>query len=63
MPHIALAFWKFGSFHRLMVPFPLGSTASLPCKMPLLLLGIIGLAAALLEFEVILLITVRSSKI
>jgi hypothetical protein len=41
----------FGRFRRFPVPFPLSSTAPLPCKTPLLLLGIIGLAAALLEFE------------
>ena len=42
---------KFSCFHSLPIPFPLSSLAPLPCKTPLLLLGIIGLAATLLEFE------------
>jgi hypothetical protein len=41
----------FGRFRSFLVPFLLSSTAPLPCKTPLLLLGIIGLAATLLEFE------------
>jgi len=41
----------FSRFCSLMIPFLFGSMAALPCKTPLLLLGIIGLAATLLEFE------------
>jgi hypothetical protein len=40
-----------GHFHGFPFPFPLSSTAPLPCKTPLLLLGIVGLTAALLEIE------------
>ena len=46
-----LAGGKLGGLSSLPLPFPLRSTASLPCKTPLLLLGIIGLAATLLEIE------------
>jgi hypothetical protein len=38
-------------FRSFPFPFSLSSTAPLPCKTPFLLLGIVGLAAALLEFE------------
>jgi hypothetical protein len=48
---LSLARGKFGHFRSFPFPFAFRSTASLPCKMPLLLLGIIGLVAALLEFE------------
>ena len=39
---------RLGSFP---IPLSLRRTAPLPCKTPLLLLGIIGLVATLLEFE------------
>jgi len=42
---------SFGNFCLLMNLFLLSSTAVLPCKMPLLLLGIVGLAATLLDFK------------
>jgi hypothetical protein len=42
---------SLGHFHSLTVPFLFSSTAALLCKTPLLLLRIIGLAAALLEIE------------
>jgi hypothetical protein len=42
---------KLSSFRRFTNPFPLSSTAPFPCKTPLLLLGIVGLATALLEIE------------
>ena len=42
---------KFSHFRSLTLPFLLSGSAPLPCKTPLLLLGIIGLAATLLEFE------------
>ena len=48
---LALMGRESGCFHSLSIPFPLSHSAPLPCKTPLLLLGIIGLAAALLEFE------------
>ena len=42
---------EFSSLGHLMIPFMLSSTAPLPCKTLLLLLGVIGLAATLLEIE------------
>jgi hypothetical protein len=39
----------FSHLHSLLAPFSLNSIALLLCEMPLLLLGIIGLAAALLK--------------
>jgi hypothetical protein len=42
---------EFGGLGLLSHVFPLGGMASFPCKSPLLLLGVIGLAATLLEFE------------
>jgi hypothetical protein len=41
----------FGRVRAFPVPFPLSSTHPIPCKTPIHLLGIIGFAAALLEFE------------
>jgi len=51
MPSIVAHGGEGGSLGRFSLPLLLSSTAPLPCKAPLLLLGIIGLAAALLEFE------------
>jgi len=48
---LSLVGGRGGRFRSLMIPFLLSSTAALPCKLPLLLLGIIGLAATLLEFK------------
>ena len=42
---------KFGYLGSFPISLLLSSTAPFPCKTPLLLLGMIGLAAALLEFE------------
>ena len=42
---------EFGHFRGLTFPSRLGSTAPLPCKTPLLLLGIVGLAATRMEIE------------
>ena len=39
------------SFHRFTFPLMLGSMALILCKIPLLLLGIIGLAATILKFK------------
>ena len=48
---LALTCRESGRFRSLSIPLTLSRSAPLPCKTPLLLLGIIGLAAALLEFE------------
>jgi hypothetical protein len=48
---LPLTWWELGCLGSFPVPFTLGSTAPLPCKTPLLLLGIVGLAAARLEIE------------
>jgi hypothetical protein len=48
---LPLTHGKLGHFRSFMIPFTLSSTAPFPCKMPLLLLGIIGLLATLLEIE------------
>jgi hypothetical protein len=48
---LPLARGKFGRFRSFPFPFAFRSTAPLPCKTPLLLLGIVGLAAARLEVE------------
>ena len=50
-PVLPLARGLFGHFRSFPFPFSLRSTAPFLCKMPLLLLGIVGLVAALLEFE------------
>ncbi len=50
-PALPLMRGLFGHFGSLPIPFSLSSMAPLPCKTPLLLLGIIGLAATLLEFK------------
>ena len=42
---------EVGHFRSFPFPLSLSSTAPLPCKTPLLLLGIIGLAATLMEFK------------
>ncbi len=50
-PTLPLTRGSFGHFRSLPCPFWLGTTAPLPCRTPLLLLGIIGLAATLLEIK------------
>ncbi|KAI9433613.1 hypothetical protein BJY52DRAFT_1231505 [Lactarius psammicola] len=42
---------ELSCFCSFTVPLPLSSSSPFPCKTPLLLLGIVGLAATLLEFE------------